>query len=197
MILRVWRWYSQPRQTLRRILDRRPSEPSLLAMAMAAGLAGVLAQVPALRSSPTVTDGELAPQEALVAVLTGQLLAGAFLFPLFLYAFAAVLHLVARVFGGAAGQYGARVATVWTFFAAIPISLTAAAIGFVSDSLGFTAGPRLGLPLFAVFLWHWASHMAEGDGYYVCGRGALPRSLPDFGRNVPAPYQLSACISRP
>lgn len=135
-------------------------------MALLAGLAGVLGQVPSLGAAADAAAGEAGSrQDALIGVAAGRLTAGLFLAPLLFYALAQISHLLARPFGATGSSYGARLALFWTLFIASPL--------MVAEGLLRAAGlgPWLGLPLFLLFLAYWSLHFAEAEGL---SRGLAP-----------------------
>ena len=142
-ILTAWR---APRVLMREKLAHGPREDRALAVIMGAGMLAFLAQWPALaRAAQVHTDVPLD------ARLGGALLGGLFFLPLFAYALAAILHLIAKIFGGKGTFYSARLALFWAFLSVTPLMLAQGILaGFLGQSWILTS---VGLGVALWFLW--------------------------------------------
>ncbi|WP_102107160.1 YIP1 family protein [Oceaniglobus roseus] len=133
------------------VLRRRTSGPAredraLVTVMLACGLIFV-AQWPRLSREAFLTGQELN------GLMAGALLGWLIIAPLFLYALAALSHLVARLMGGRGSWFGARMALFWALLAASPLWLL---WGLVAGFLG--AGAALnatGLVALGAFLAIW------------------------------------------
>jgi hypothetical protein len=91
--------------------------------------------------------------------LGGALLGWVFIAPLTLYVLAAVVHGVARLFGGRASWYEARLALFWAFLASSPLWLLNGLVaGFVGPGPGQTL---VGAAALLVFLFLWGAGLWE------------------------------------
>ena len=92
-------------------------------------------------------------------LLGGALLGLIFMAPLALYALSWLLHLLARVLGGAGESYRARLVLFWTLLASSPILLLNGLVaGFIGPGPALTS---VGAIWFAVVLWFWLSGMVQ------------------------------------
>ncbi|MCB2135553.1 MAG: YIP1 family protein [Rhodobacteraceae bacterium] len=148
--------YRHPARAFTRLLAGPRREDRALVMIMAAaGLIFVSRWPEAVRAAHF--DTEL-PLEARLA---GALFATVFVMPLCAYLVAALSHLLARAFGGRGSHYGARIALFWSLLSVAPLMLVQ---GLAAGLLGPGAGGTLlGLAIFAVFLWLWASGLRVAE----------------------------------
>ena len=135
-----------PRAVIRAKLSDGPREDRALAVIMGAGMLAFLAQWPSLaRAAHLHTDVPLD------ARLGGALLGCLFFLPLFAYALAAILHLIAKIFGGKGTFYSARLALFWAFLSVTPLMLAQGILaGFLGQSWILTS---VGLGVALWFLW--------------------------------------------
>jgi len=150
---------------IRRRLAGGPSEAGLLAHAYLAGLLAFVAGLPQAMSDARALD----QPDAMAGVLAGRLFAALFLFPLLLYALAALQRLVARAFGGRGTYYTARVTLFWAVIVALPLVLAEGLVSALVPALPPRAGAMLGgiasLAAGLGFLWIWASMTAESESF--------------------------------
>ena len=99
------------------------------------------------------------PSIPLDARLAGALFGWLFVVPLAFYAIAAASHMIARLFGGRASWYEARMALFWALLAASPLwLLTGLVAGFIGQGPAFTlTGSIAGL----AFLGIWGAGLFE------------------------------------
>ena len=131
----IVRTYRHPRQVLRRRVAGGPREDRALAVLMAACFLVFVAQWPYLarlaHEDPSVT---------LQMRLGGALMGWLFIAPLGAYVLAAITHAAARLVGGRASWFKARMALFWALLAASPLWLLN---GLVAGFIG--PGPSLNL----------------------------------------------------
>lgn len=156
----IARSYRAPREVLRRRVAGPAREDRALAIVMAACVLMFVAQWPLL-SRLAFED----PSVPLDMRLGGALLGWVFIAPLTLYVLAAVVHGVARLFGGRASWYEARMALFWAFLASSPLWLLNGLVaGFVGPGPGQTL---VGAAALLVFLFIWGAGLWEVE----TGRG--------------------------
>jgi hypothetical protein len=150
----IARSYRAPREVLRRRVAGPAREDRALAIVMAACILMFVAQWPLL--------SRLAYEDPSVPIdmrLGGALLGWVFIAPLTLYVLAAVVHGVARLFGGRASWYEARMALFWAFLASSPLWLLNGLVaGFVGPGPGQTL---VGAAALLVFLVFWGAGLWE------------------------------------
>ena len=96
-------------------------------------------------------------------------------FPLLAYAFAAIVHLVARAFGATGTFRAARAAVFWSLLLAAPLALALAILGAVAEAVAPALLPwlgTLGYAVLAAWLWFFAASLAETEGFAATGRVA-------------------------
>ncbi|MEL0438558.1 YIP1 family protein [Phycobacter sp. K97] len=145
--------YRGPRRVIARLLSMGPREDRLLAFLMFGCTLAFVAQMPRLSREAHLTGQELN------MLLGGALLGLIFIAPLALYTVSWVVHLLARLFGGAGDSYRSRLVLFWTLLASSPLLLLN---GLVAGFIG--PGPALssvGILWLAVCLWFWLSGMIE------------------------------------
>lgn len=152
-ILRGWR---DPRGLIRDKLAAGVREDRALATCMGACALIFLAQWPRL-----AREAFHDPSIPLDARMGGALLAVIFLLPLFLYAFGALGHLIARAFGGKGNWFRARLALFWALLVVTPAMLFHGLIaGFIGPGAAATiVGALVGIG----FLYLWLSMLAEAE----------------------------------
>lgn len=140
---------------MRRLLAAGPREDRALAILMGACLLVFIAQWPAISRRAHLEDLELN------ALLAGALFGWLFIAPLGLYLLAALSHLVAKLFGGKGGWYGARLALFWSLLASTPlILLNGLVAGFIGKGAALSI---VGLAWFGVFLWFWMASLRVAE----------------------------------
>jgi hypothetical protein len=156
-------WYA-PRAAMAREIARVPSEGRALVHLTIACVLFLVASLPgAIRRSQAAAVPD--PLEGVVAAHVFAWLAVA---PLAAYGFAAVVHLVARVFGGRAGFAGARAAVFWWALLVAPLTLGLAALGAIAERAApalLPLAPWLGYAVLGFSLWLLASTVAEAEGF--------------------------------
>jgi hypothetical protein len=156
----IARTYRAPREVLRRRVAGAPREDRALAIVMAACALMFVSQWP-LQSRLAFED----PTVPLDMRMGGALMGWVFIAPLAFYLLAAVVHAIARLFGGRASWYEARMALFWALLAASPLWLLN---GLVAGFIG--PGPELtmvGLAALLTFLVFWGAGLWEVE----TGRG--------------------------
>ncbi|MGR3269327.1 YIP1 family protein [Thalassococcus profundi] len=147
--------YRGPGAVMRRLLAAGPREDRALAILMGACLLVFIAQWPAISRRAHLEELELN------ALLAGALFGWLFIAPLGLYLLAALSHLVAKLFGGKGGWYGARLALFWSLLASTPlILLNGLVAGFIGKGAALSI---IGLAWFGVFLWFWLSSLKVAE----------------------------------
>ncbi|HET9068449.1 MAG TPA: YIP1 family protein [Amaricoccus sp.] len=168
-IARSWR---DPRGVMAAQVAAGLSEPRALMHLMLACLLVFVARLPAAVRSA----GALPVEDGVSAAVSAHLFGWIAVAPLLGYGLAALIHLLARAFGGRGGFLAARAALFWSALATCPAIL---AIG-LADALGvaLTGGGAVpGLAWFglaAAGLWAWifAASLAEAEGFGSTGRVA-------------------------
>ena len=145
--------YRGPRRVVGRLLAMGVREDRALALLMGGCALVFVAQWPRL-----AREAHLAG-EALNARLAGALLGWMVIAPLMFYLLAFLSQLVARMIGGRATGYGARIALFWAFLAASPLLLLHGLVaGFIGPGAGLNV---VGAIWCGVFLWFWLSGLRE------------------------------------
>ena len=115
------RFYVDPRGSMRRLLDRKPSEATLLII-MVTGIlivmAGRVVQIQLLYANA----------EDRADILQSMIYSMLFLMPLFYYAFAAIGSAIARACGGQGGWRDGRAAFFWAVLVAAPVQVLSAVL---------------------------------------------------------------------
>lgn len=120
-MMRTWR---SPRVVMRKLLSMGRREDRAIAYLMAACVITIISQLPMIArwnagfDVPAGTEAMDMSTRVQYALLAWLMFA-----PLMMYALAAVLHLIARLFGGKGSWYTARLALFWTFLATTPALL--------------------------------------------------------------------------
>jgi len=112
-MMRTWR---RPRVVIRQLLAMGRREDRAIAYLMAACVIAIVAQLPMIARWNAGFDIP-AGTEALEMSTRIQyaLLAWLMFAPLMMYILAAIIHIIAKVFGGKGSWYSARLAVFWTF----------------------------------------------------------------------------------
>lgn len=119
-MFRTWR---NPRKVMRELLAQGQREDRLIGYVMAACLMIYVAQWPRLKRAEQfeqyggdgASDFQMNAGIAFFSIMI--------VWPLALYAIAAISRLVARLFGGKGSSFGARLALFWTLLATTPVLL--------------------------------------------------------------------------
>lgn len=164
--------YRSPRGAMaRQVAAGLGERQALVHLFLACGL-GFLASLPAaIRTARGITA-----EDPVAAAIAAHLFGYFFVAPLLLYGLAALVHLVARAFGGRGGFLAARAALFWSALLGAPIAMVLAVLGVLAEAAGW---PRL-LPLlaflgyagFGFWLWLLAASLAEAEGFAATGRVA-------------------------
>jgi hypothetical protein len=171
------RAYGDPRGAMSAQLAQGPNEPrALFHLMLAAGLFFVASLPNAIREARS-----LAVDDALSGVIAAHLFGYLFVAPLIAYGMAALVHLLARSFGGTGGFLSARAAVFWAALLGAPIALALALIGVGAEVA--TGRERLlsldvlGYASLGFWLWLFAASLAEAEGFSATRRVALAVGL--------------------
>ena len=173
LVAAMGRAYRDPRGAMAEQVADGLSEPrALFHLVLAAALFFVASMPSAIREAR-----QLGIDDPVSGAIAAHLFAYGFVAPLLAYAAAAVLHLVARAFGGRGGFLGARAALFWAALLCGPIALALSLAG-VGAELVTASGrlPLLGLMSYAglgFWLWLLAASLAETEGFDGTLRVAL------------------------
>ena len=129
-----------------------------------------VAGLPRTASDPLAAD----PEVGFAALVAGRLIGLMLMAPLIFYGLAGVSHLIARTVGGQGSYRGARLALFWALAVAAPLELLRAG----AMALGLPLGLAGALVVGALFLWAWASFLAEAEGFDARGPVAAVLALP-------------------
>ena len=152
-ILRAWK---DPRGLMRAKLAVGPREDKALAVLMGACLLFFVAQWPRLSR-----EAFLHPEVPLDARMGGALMGWVFVAPLFIYAVAAISHLIAKAFRGKGTWYSARLALFWAMLAVTPLMLLNGLVaGFIGQGAPATV---VGVLVLLGFLYLWISMLIEAE----------------------------------
>ena len=120
-MIRTWR---RPRQVISKLLAMGQREDRAIAYLMAACFVIFVAQWPRLSRQAAgfeVPEGMEVPE--LSQLMAYEFLAWLMIWPLVMYVIAALIHVVAKIFGGKGTWYSARLALFWTLLATTPALL--------------------------------------------------------------------------
>jgi hypothetical protein len=143
--------YRAPGRVFQRKLGKGLRENQLLAWVMFACLISLVARLPELLARHRLGDINQ-PFEALVSANMVAMLIFA---PLFLYALAAVSHVIAHTIGGQGSGQSARLALFWTLIALQPLAILSGLLSAINAPqivLGTVSAVSV-----AAFLWVWLS----------------------------------------
>ncbi len=171
LVAGVVRAYRDPRGAMARALAGGLTDARLLAWLFAACAMGFVASLPNAVRAARALDIEQPLAGAVAAHLFGYL----FIAPLLVYGISALAHLVARVFGGTGGFFGARAAVIRGLLLAGPLALAVTLAGLVGAAVFGepVLGRLLGYAATAFWLWLFAASFAEAEGFAATGRVAL------------------------
>lgn len=148
------------------------SESRALADLMLACALLFVASLPnARRQAGVIADQTGEPVAAAVAAHAFGWIA---VLPLVAYGLAAVVHLVAQLFGARGGFLAARTALFAAMLAGAPLALALALVGVLAEAVPAllpVAGP-LGYAGVAAWLWLFSATLAEAEGFEATGRVA-------------------------
>ena len=143
----IVRTYRAPRQVLRSRVGDRPREDRALAVLMGACFLVFVASWP-YQARLAHED----PSVPLQARLGASLMAWLFIVPLGAYVLAAITHAAARIIGGRASWFEARMALFWALLAASPLWLLNGLVaGFIGPGPGLTLVGAVAMGAFLVF----------------------------------------------
>lgn len=164
-IARSWR---DPRGVMAGQVAAGLSEPRALVHLM---LACMLVFVARLPEAVRMAEG-LPVDEPVNAAVAAHLFAWGAVAPLLGYALAAVVHLVARGFGGRGGFLGARAALFWSGLALSPAVLALGALDALAGGRAAAWLSLAGLAALGLWVWVFAASLAEAEGFASTGRVA-------------------------
>lgn len=164
--------YRDPRGSMARQMAGGLEESRALFYLMAACGVLFVASVPnAIRTARGIEA-----DEPVSAAIGAHLFAYLFLAPLLFYLAALAVRWIAGRFGGTGSALATRTAFFWSLLLAAPVALAIAVAGAVAEA---AAGPAvlpwirvLGYAGFAIWLWLFASCLAEAEGFRHSGRVA-------------------------
>ena len=159
----IWEARRGLRASLEAQLRQGISEERLLAYVAFACLMAFVARLPTVMSVRAESLGQI----NLPGLVAGSFVAFVILAPLFLYGLAAISHLISLwAFGGEGTYQTSRLALFWSLVLAVPIGLIWAIVVQSLTLLEMEAviGP-LGLGVFLIWLWIWASFIAISEGF--------------------------------
>lgn len=157
----IVRTYRRPREVFaRRMAGQR--EDRAIALLIGACVLIFVAQWPRL-TRQSFFDDAMSLEMLLAAAAFGWI----FIAPLFLYALAALTHIIARAVGGQGTWYRARIALFWALLAASPLWLFHGLVaGFIGPGPALAGVGALALGVFLLF-WGIGLRVAEGRGAEV------------------------------
>ena len=158
-MIRSWR---APRDVMRALLAQGRREDRAIAYLMIACFLIFVAQWPRLTR---IREGfEPSPWPADInfeGMMTYSFYALVIMLPLALYGLAALAHLLAKLFGGQGGWYGARLALFWALLSTTPLALLHGLTrGFVGPGLQATI---VGAVWAAIFVYIWIQSLREAE----------------------------------
>ena len=158
-IVRTWR---SPRRVMRDLLDQGRREDRAIAYLMVSCLLIFVAQWPRLTRMSAGFDlppgAEVPEMDRLLAY---EFMAWLMIWPLALYLFAGLTHLIAKLFGGKGQPFGARLALFWSLLATVPLLLLH---GLMSGLVG--PGPQtnlVGAAWLIAFGYVWIQSLREAE----------------------------------
>ncbi len=167
-VARGWR---APRAAMAREVGRGLSETRAFVHLMIACALFFVASLPGAVRQAQALD----IPDPLTGVVSAHLFGWLAVAPLTAYGFAALVHLVARAFGGRAGFLGARAAVFWWALLVAPLTLVLALLGAGVEMAAprlLPLAPWVGYAVLAFALWLLASTLAEAEGFASTGRVA-------------------------
>lgn len=182
IVAAIARGYRDPRAEMaRQVADGLTEARALGHLFLACGLGFVASLPDAVRKAQSLGD----VPDPLAGTISAHLFGYVFVAPLLFYAFAALLHLVARAFGGRGGFLGARSALFWGALLGAPIALALALAGAAAEIAGGAAllpwVAYLGYAGLAFWIWLLAASLAEVEGFAATRRVAAVMALAFVG----------------
>jgi hypothetical protein len=156
----IWHGWRDPRGAMARQVAAGLGEPrALFHLMLACGLYFVASLPNAVREARALAI----PNEGAIAA---HLFAWIAVAPLIAYALAALVHVLARAFGGRAGFLAARAALFWSALLAAPVALALAVVGVAAEAAGLLPWTSwLGYAGLGFGLWLFAASLAEAEGF--------------------------------
>jgi hypothetical protein len=162
--------YPAPRASMARQIASGLEEARALFYLMAAcGILFVASMPNAIRTARGIST-----DEPVSAAIGAHLFGFLFLAPLLLYGASLVIHGIARLLGGRGTGLASRTALFWSLLLVAPVALLLAVLGAAAEVAG---GPRmlpvldvLGYAGLALWIWIFASCLAEAEGFGQTGR---------------------------
>lgn len=151
----IVRTYRSPRAVVRGKIAAGPREDRALVTLMAACGLIFVSYWPRL-----ARDAHLNAEMEFQGLLANALYGWVFIAPLFFYAFAAIVHIILRFFGGGGSWFGARIAIFWGLFASAPLWLL---YGLTSGLADPAAASVVGIVLLGTVLAFWAAGLYEAE----------------------------------
>ena len=148
--------YRGPARVVGRFLSQGRNEVRALLFILIAGLLIFVAQAPYQARA-----AELTPEGPLAVRLYWAGLLWVFLFPILLYAFAAVIWALSRLAGRKLSGYAVRFTLFWAVLASTPIVLLMGLVaGFIGPGIELQSVTIVWL---CVFMWFWISGLLTAD----------------------------------
>ncbi|PUB12780.1 YIP1 family protein [Yoonia sediminilitoris] len=159
-MVRTWR---APRAVMRDLLAHGRREDRAIAYLMIGCFLIFVAQWPRLSRISGGYEPSPWPDDVnFEGMMTYTFYSLVIMLPLVMYAIAALSHLVARLFGGKGGFYGARLALFWSLLTTAPLFLLHGLVrGFIGAGLQANI---VGGILLLVFGWIWLQCLREAEG---------------------------------
>jgi hypothetical protein len=130
------------------------SEPRILMLAFTACMLSFVARMPDLAAISVLANDDPATMRGRFAAM---FVASVIMAPLFLYLFAALTHLILRLFRGAATWQQARLALMWPVLVASPLVLISGACKVFAPQSFFLVATTLTA---VIFCWQWVTCLA-------------------------------------
>lgn len=154
MLRGILTFYTDPRGSVRAMLDSRPSEAQILVF-------GVLACA-ILTARRIITISVLADDDTdVMGQISANLVSLMFLMPIFLYALAALGTLLARAFRGVGSWQDGRAAFFWAVLVSAPVVFLGSMVQLFVPNLPAMAFAALGQVGAVVLAWALAQTFAE------------------------------------
>lgn len=151
-MFRTWR---HPRLVMRELLAMGRREDRALAFLMAGCVITFVAQWPRLQREAFTTG------EDFTQLMSYDLLAWVFMWPLAFYGIAALAHLIAKLFRGKGSFYSARLSLFWTLLSTTPIMLF---YGLLEGLNGNVAATQIvGAVWLVAFVGIWIATLIEAE----------------------------------
>lgn len=149
--------YRGPGRVIERLMGHGRQEVRVLVFALMACLLIFVAQAPY-----QAREAHLDPEGPLAVRLYWSAFLWVFVMPLLLYAFTAILWVLARIARRKISGYGIRLTFFWALLASTPVILLVGMMaGFVGPGPGLQAVALLWL---VVFAWFWITGLIRAEG---------------------------------